>query len=379
MRGFPNGGSFLLATLAAACVAAADDADKPAAPANSVAVEALLRLEGVDLNANPGLKKAAIRVLETTRGTAAFVQIVKKFEMTDQDAGLLEVAEKNPGDETGVEAIRLILAHDDTALIKAELEGTNNAAAGATLEALGNAREKRTVPLMLPVLVDAKRDSGVRKKSVRALAQTQEGCEELLRLAKADKLGQDVRFIASSELNAARWPAIKAEAAKITPLPQGKNQASLPPVRELLMMRGDAANGAKVLARPETGCLSCHRIKGEGAQIGPDLSEIGTKLGKDAIYEAILDPSAGIAFGYEAYQVALKSGDEAYGLIVSDTADELAMKDLKGIVTRYKKSDIATKEQLKTSIMPTGLQQSMTTQEFADLVEYLSTLRKPGN
>jgi len=101
-------------------------------------------------------------------------------------------------------------------------------------------------------------------------------------------------------------------------------------------------------------------------------------LGKDALYEAILDPSAGISFGYEAWQLTLKSGDEAYGLIVSDTADEVAVKAVGGIVTRYPKSDIVKREQMKLSIMPAGLQQAMTPQELVDLVEYLSSLTKAG-
>src|SRR6185503_14571653 len=113
-----------------------------------------------------------------------------------------------------------------------------------------------------------------------------------------------------------------------------------------------------------------HRVKGQGVDFGPDLSEIGDKLGKDALYEAILDPSAGISFGYEAFQVQLKSGDEPFGLIASDTADEIAIKAIGGIVTRYKKSDILKRDQMKLSIMPAGLQQNMTTQDLVDLVEY---------
>jgi putative heme-binding domain-containing protein len=126
------------------------------------------------------------------------------------------------------------------------------------------------------------------------------------------------------------------------------------------------------------GCANCHQVNGQGIDFGPNLSEVGSKLGKDALYEAILDPSAGISFGYEAWQLTLKSGDEAYGLIVSDTPEEIAVKAIGGIVTRYPKRDIVTREQSKLSIMPAGLQQAMTAQELVDLVEYLSSLTKAG-
>jgi putative heme-binding domain-containing protein len=151
---------------------------------------------------------------------------------------------------------------------------------------------------------------------------------------------------------------------------------ALPPISELIKMNGDAAKGATIYRRETVGCIKCHQVRGEGTDVGPNLSEIGTKLGKDALYEAILEPSAGISFGYEAWQVSLKNGDEVVGLISNETPEELALKGTTGIVTRYKKSDIASRTQQKLSLMPTNLQQTMTAQELVDLVEYLGSLKK---
>ena len=55
--------------------------------------------------------------------------------------------------------------------------------------------------------------------------------------------------------------------------------------------------------------------------------------------------------GFEAWTVVLKNGDDTFGLIVSDSAEELAVKVVGGLVTRYKKSDIKSKTQSKLSIM----------------------------
>ena len=71
----------------------------------------------------------------------------------------------------------------------------------------------------------------------------------------------------------------------------------------------------------------------------------------------------------------MKNGDDITGLIASETPDELAIKAAGGIVTRYKKSDVTSRTQLKTSLMPSNLQQTMTAQELVDLVEYLATLK----
>ena len=351
----------------------AADADK-----NAVAIEALSRLEGIDLDQNPGVKKAVLKILDRTRGTAQFVQIVRQFKLNDQEPGLLEVAARNPSSEAGVDAMRLVLAHHDFDLIKNSLLQTNAPLAAGTAEALGNTGEKEIIPLLLPLVSDSKHNPALRKQAVRSLARLENGATALLNLAREDKLPDDLKFVTGAELNAARWPAIKTEAAKVLPLPQGQN-APLPPLAELLKMNGNPVNGETVFFRETSACSSCHKINGRGAEVGPNLSEIGAKLGKDALIESILDPSAGISMGFEAWQIELKNGDESFGLIASETPDELAIKDTKGIVTRFKKSDVLKREQQKISIMPAGLQATMSTEEFVDLLEFLASSKKAAN
>jgi putative heme-binding domain-containing protein len=352
--------------------AAESEADKTA-----LAVEALGRLQGVDINANPKLKEAVLRVLEKTRGTASFVKLVQQFKLTNQNEGLLQVAIAQPASESGVEAIRLILAAADSDLIEKTLSGTNTVAAVRTAEALGNTGENRITKLLLPVVAEPSRDLALRKQSVRSLAKVSDGAGELLKMAEAGRLPDDLKFTAGAELNAVRWPRIKAGAARILPPVEGQNAQPLPAMGELLAMKGDLANGARLFTNASPGCANCHIVKGHGIELGPNLSEIGTKLGRDALLESILDPSSGISFGFEAFNFTLKNGDEAYGLIASETADEVAVKALGGIITRLKKGDIESRQQSKLSIMPAGLQAAMSPQELMDLVDYLSSLKKP--
>ncbi|MEW6305504.1 MAG: c-type cytochrome [Verrucomicrobiota bacterium] len=350
-------------------------AQAPDADRTAVMVEALSRLSPEQVAANPQLKAAVAKVLDATRGTPQFLKIVEQLQLKDQNAGLLEVAQRNAADEAGVSAIRLVLGREG-ALVEQALNGADAVAATKTAEALGNAADKRNIGFLLPLVTNSQRDVALRKQCVRALARTQEGAQELVQLARLDKLPADVRFAAATELHAARWPDVKAAAKELFPQPQGANAQALPPVPELLKMSGDAARGEKVFERPEVACSNCHQVNGKGKDFGPALSEIGTKLGKDALYEAILDPSAGISFGFEAHEIRLKSGDDLVGIIVSETADELVVKDATAIATRVKKSDIRQREQLKTSIMPAGLTAAMSTQELVDLVEYLASLKK---
>jgi len=310
------------------------------------------------------------------RGMPQFVELVRDFKIKDQNSALLELAIQHPNDSSGAEAMRLILANQDFTLLTNSLVGTN---AVKVVEALGNTGEKQIVPLLAPLVKDTNLEVNLRKQVVHSLVRIQDGAVGLLKLVREEKLPDDLKFTASTELNNVRWPEIKTEAAKLLPLPQGQNAQPLPPVAELLKMRGDPARGAEVFARETVGCAKCHQVNGRGTEVGPNLSEIGSKLGKDALYESILDPNAGISFGYEAWQIDLKNGDEAFGLIASESADELAIKAQTGIVSRYRKGEIAKRQQMKTSLMPTGLQQAMSPQDLVDLVEYLSSLKKAAN
>ena len=340
----------------------------------AIAFETLTRLKGVDAEAHPEIKSALAAALESSRGTPEFVNIVQAFHLQDQNAELLDIALRHPAEESGVQAMRLVLASGDRTLFDSALHHTNSAAKLA--EALGNTHDKSIVPVLMPLVSDEKIDLAARRQAVRSLSRVKEGASQLLQLAKDNKLPNDVKFIATMELNRVRWPEIKSLAAQVLPAPLGRNAQSLPPMPDLLKMRGDVARGAQVFARPEAACITCHRINDKGADLGPALSEIGAKLGKDALYESILDPSAGIAFGYENWQITLKSGDDMNGIVVSDTAEELIIKDAKAIPTHIKKSDVVSRRQLKLSLMPDGLQQAMSTQDLVDLVEYLSSLKK---
>ncbi|MFM1769613.1 MAG: hypothetical protein RJA22_2142 [Verrucomicrobiota bacterium] len=352
--------------------AAEGEADRVA-----LAVDALTRLENVDLSANPVLRERVMKVLEKTRGTPAFLRLVQHFRLTGQEDGLLELAVAQPAGESGVEAVRLVLAGGATNRVARVLDGTNGVAAVRLAEALGHAGRKEAVPLLLPLAAEAARDGALRRQAVRSLARTQDGARALLGLVRGGGLGDDLKFAAGEALRGARWPEIQAEAGRLLPRPPGLNAAPLPSVAELARRKGDAANGARVYGRSNPGCINCHVVRGQGVELGPELTEIGGKLGKDALYEAILDPNAGISFGYEGWNVTLRDGEELYGLIASETADELVVKGVGGIVTRVRKAEVTGRRQSRLSIMPSGLQQGLSEQELVDLVEYLASLRKP--
>ena len=150
----------------------------------AVVIEALSRLKGIDLEANPAVKTAVLKVLDQIRGKPQFVELVRDFKIKDQDPALLEIAIQNPNNAAGVDATKLILEHKQDALFESSLNGTNVASAVKLAEVLGNAGENQIVPLLEPIVADPKRDVALRKQAVRNKKKNQEGASALLQVGR---------------------------------------------------------------------------------------------------------------------------------------------------------------------------------------------------
>lgn len=158
------------------------------------------------------------------------------------------------------------------------------------------------------------------------------------------------------------------------PLPPAKEGKPLPPFAELVRLKGDAARGKLVFKNAGT-CANCHVVNGEGKEVGPNLSDIGKKLAREAMLESILYPSAAISHGYDSWVIATKAGGVETGIVTSDTAETVMLKGADAIVRTFKKSDIESMVKSPNSLMPADLHKTLTAQDLADLLDYLLTLK----
>src|SRR5438105_13912869 len=110
----------------------------------------------------------------------------------------------------------------------------------------------------------------------------------------------------------------------------------------------------------------CDIVNGAGKEVGPNLSEIAKRLGREALFESILFPSASISHNYESYVVETKKGDLVNGLLVSQTRDEVAIKSADAIVRTFRRADIETMARSPISIMPADLHKELTANDLAD-------------
>jgi putative heme-binding domain-containing protein len=157
-------------------------------------------------------------------------------------------------------------------------------------------------------------------------------------------------------------------------LPEAKDREPLPPLSDLLKRTGNVENGRIVFHSSGT-CTKCHVVNGLGRELGPDLSEIGNKLSKPALYESILYPSAGLSHNYESWTVVTKDGEVLSGLLVSETPEEIQLKDENAIVHAIKSGEIEIRQKQDVSLMPADLQKVMTARDLVDVVEYMTTLK----
>src|SRR5262249_20127389 len=150
---------------------------------------------------------------------------------------------------------------------------------------------------------------------------------------------------------------------------------------ELARRRGDAERGRQLFAasaRSDLQCQKCHTVRGQGGQVGPDLSMIGKKASRENLFESILLPSKAIADQYVSWQIETTAGVTVTGLLIEETADAVTIRDANGKDTRIPRREIESRSKSLVSLMPDNLVAQLTPDELVDLVEYLATLRTPA-
>ncbi|HYV27185.1 MAG TPA: c-type cytochrome, partial [Candidatus Eisenbacteria bacterium] len=138
---------------------------------------------------------------------------------------------------------------------------------------------------------------------------------------------------------------------------------------------GDAAEGKKIFfERPEASCVRCHKINGEGGEVGPDLTAVGAKQTREYILESLVFPNTRIAAGFETVLIATKGGASYAGIIKSENDQELELNSPEDGLLKLRKAEIQSRDK-GLSAMPEELRQVLPKHDLRNLVEYLSSLK----
>jgi putative heme-binding domain-containing protein len=190
------------------------------------------------------------------------------------------------------------------------------------------------------------------------------------------------RDIAASALGASRWQRLTAHrnpsirqraqalyAASDTATAMQVYQRKL---ADVLARNGDAERGATVFA---TYCGACHTFNGSGGRVGPDLSGIRNQPA-DALLLHIVVPDYEITPGYEAYTVQTRDERTILGRLESEAPNSVTLRDAAGLAHTVLRTDVTTLTAATSSLMPTGLDRTMSSGALADLIAYLKKVKR---
>ena len=317
-------------------------------------------------------KSTLNKILKSTYGTSAYLELVRQYKMKSENPRLVDLVISKYKEQEGAEAVRLLLESGSQNLLQNKLMKSNEDTITRLLTVFGVVGYTQTIDMMQQVLLSNNYSKAIKLTAADMMGKSFGGEDRVVDLLR-DKLVPEeyiVPIVHGLEGGLRSGMYKKAQSY----LPGGKNQDAnpAPSIALLVSMKGNPSNGIKLF---KTSCNLCHQVKGEGIDLGPKLNEIGTKLPAEGLYKAIINPSSAISFGYETSLVTLKNGTKLTGIISSRTKDAIEIKYPGGAIQKLLISDIKTIKELPESIMP-KFYESLSNQEIADIVSYLTTLKK---
>jgi putative heme-binding domain-containing protein len=144
---------------------------------------------------------------------------------------------------------------------------------------------------------------------------------------------------------------------------------------DLRAFSGDAVQGRELFKKT---CGVCHRLYGEGGQIGPDLTGANRK-DRDYLLVNIVDPSATIRKEYLNYNLETTDGRTLTGLIADQSADQITLVAANAERTTVRRDQIKSLTESQVSLMPENLLSALKPQELRDLFSYLQSDKPPAS
>ncbi len=144
---------------------------------------------------------------------------------------------------------------------------------------------------------------------------------------------------------------------------------------EILELQGDVKRGRDLFRRADLLCLNCHQAQGQGREFGPALAGLGRKYNREQVLDQILRPSKTIHPDFVLQVVLLINSKSLTGFIRNRTGKEILLRDPTLKEHRIPFNRIKSIRPSPLSAMPLGITQNLTTQEAADLVDYLRSLK----
>ena len=248
---------------------------------------------------------------------------------------------------------------------------------GEILSALGKLDDPQVADLVLQSYANMEPD--LQPKAIELLTQRPTWAKSLFKEIADKKINKDV-----ININQARrlLSTKDKDLAQLIEKHWGIPRDSRNPERERIVAQmkelfaktpGDPKAGQPIFKKL---CAQCHKLHGEGAEVGPDITSNG-RSDFDQLLSNIFDPSLVIGSGYQAVTVVTKKGLTISGLVVEDSTQRVVLKVQGGELKTFARADVEEQFTSKLSMMPEDLEKQLRPQEIIDLLSYLSLDRPP--
>jgi putative membrane-bound dehydrogenase-like protein len=135
---------------------------------------------------------------------------------------------------------------------------------------------------------------------------------------------------------------------------------------------GDLTKGKLLFTKQS--CIACHTTADGQTPKGPHLVDIGKRYKRSELIESVLRPSAKIAQGFDSVTFLCEDGSIVTGFVARESATEVHIRQANGMLIIIPQKEIEERKRQETSIMPEGLVNNLTPEQFADLLSYLESL-----
>jgi putative heme-binding domain-containing protein len=303
---------------------------------------------------------------------AAIDWLDREPEMRERDiADELLVRElENSGRSADAHAIALgLLSPDNKWLtvdrLKEYLESDHKPLRLAAIRSLSQRTNRDRCELLAEVAGDEAKDAEIRFEAIIGLSAAAAEHGELLEsLAKVDN--EDLRREAER--------ALRLSGLRPVPMEEKPPAADLAAWTALLKDLGDAEAGRRLFFSPVGArCGVCHQHSGRGGRIGPDLTNIARSNTREKIIASILQPDQEVAPHYQPWLLVTDDGKTHTGLRMHEGGDDGSEEYVNSAGERFllESKTIEVREAVATSIMPSGLEATVSIADLRDLVTFL--------
>jgi putative heme-binding domain-containing protein len=243
------------------------------------------------------------------------------------------------------------------------------------IQALASLKDAETPKILGEVL--PKLSANELPDAVNTLASTQEGAKALLKAVEAKTipstalspfLVRQLTAFDDAEINAlikSAWGDVNAPKAGLAERTK-KYRDLLTPAA---LAKGDLAKGKMLFMAT---CGACHKLFGEGQNVGPDITG-SNRADLNYLLENVLDPNAVIGKAYQLNLFTMKDGRVMSGVIKEENPAAVKIAMMGGVEFTLPQADIAKREVSKLSTMPEGLFDALPSENVIDLVKYLQS------